>query len=350
MDFLEDYLDENHLTKANILKYIDDYDIYSKYINAELELYTKYSSPLRVGDEDPSFSLYYSKYNKEVIMFKDQSTGNFGDAFKFVQYLMGKNGGLEPLKNVLLQIDSDFKLELGSHTETRGDFIPQITTSKPLKREPVKLQITGRKKESQKYMDYWDNLEIPLKIRSRFYCTDVEVIHFIKENEPQISVSVRSMCVSYEIATFYKTYQPFEDRKYKFRNDYPTGWVEGAIQLKYEKNFCIITKSTKEIMFLEAHFGWEAVAGTSENSMISDYYMQTTLKVKYKRVFVWLDNDEAGRKAQQRYLDKYDWIEPIVFGEFLEDSDPTDLFSRMKTQGDKESALAYLKQLITSKL
>ena len=104
MDFLEDYLDENHLTKANILKYIDDYDIYSKYINAELELYTKYSSPLRVGDEDPSFSLYYSKYNKEVIMFKDQSTGNFGDAFKFVQYLMGKNGGLEPLKNVLLQI------------------------------------------------------------------------------------------------------------------------------------------------------------------------------------------------------------------------------------------------------
>ena len=103
-------------------------------------------------------------------------------------------------------------------------------------------------------------------------------------------------------------------------------------------------------MFLLAHFGWESVAGTSENTPVSDYYMRTTLKVKYKRVFVWLDNDKAGRVAQARYLEKYDWLEPIVFDSFLKDSDPTDLYSRMKRQGNEQAALDYLKQLITTKL
>ena len=348
MDYLEEYLNENLLTKANVLKYIDEYDIYSKYIGSELELYTKYSSPLRTGDDDPSFSIYYSKYNKDTIMFKDQSTGNSGDVFKFMRHLMGEGDSLAHIKTVLLQINSDFNLELGEDTETRGEFIPQLIETRPLRRDPTTIEVTAHSEETEEYLNYWEFLEIPKKVRDKYYCSNVAVIHFI--NEVHLSVPARSMCVSYEIAGFYKTYQPFEDRKYKFRNNFPPGWVEGALQLSYKSNFCIITKSSKEIMFLYAHFGWEAVAGTSENSMISDYYMRTTLHEKYERVFIWLDNDDAGRVAQQRYLDKYEWLEPIVFGDFLEDSDPTDLFSRMKRQGDKEAALAYLRHLIERKL
>jgi hypothetical protein len=346
MDFLEEYLDENLLTKANVLKYIDDFSVYSKYIGSELELYTKYSSPLRLGDDDPSFSLYYSKYNKDVIMFKDQSTGKAGDVFKFMRWLMGGGESLIDIRTVLLQINSDF--QLGLNNEDKGEFIPQLIKARPLAREPVEIRVTGRPAASNKYLEYWEFLEIPLEVRRMFLFTDVSVIHFI--TDVHISVSVRSMCTSYEIAGYYKTYQPFEDRKYKFRNNYPNGWVEGALQLTYTHDFCIITKSTKEIAFLYSHFGWESVAGTSENSPISEYYMNNTLRTKYKRIFVWLDNDQAGRVAQQRYLDAYDWLEPIVFDEFLPDTDPTDLFTRMKKQGDKDAALAYLKQLITSKL
>lgn len=348
MDFLEEYLDENLLTKANVLELVDPFSIYSFYIGAELELYTKYSSPLRKGDDDPSFSLYFSRYNSEVLMFKDNATGLNGDIFKFLRYLLGGGEQLVHLKEALLQINSDFKLELGSASQDRGEFIPHLIATTPLKREPVTIEVTGRPEISKEYLNYWEFLEISERTLRRFHCTDVQVIHFI--TDVHISVAVRSMCVSYEIAGFYKTYQPFEERKYKFRNNYPTGFVEGAIQLKYEKDFCIITKSTKEIMFLEEHFGWESIAGTSENTPISEYFMNDVLRPKYKRVFIWLDNDEAGRVAQQRYLDKYDWLEPIVFGEFLDDTDPTDLFTRMKKQGDKEAALAYIKQLITKKL
>jgi len=346
MDFLEDYVDKNLLSKANILKYVDDYSIYSRYIGSELELYTKYSSPLRDGDNDPSFSLYYSKYNKDIIMFKDNATGKHGDVFKFLRYLMGGGEELIHLRLALLQINSDF--QLGLNNEEKGEFIPHLVKSKPLAKDPVKIEITGRPEESEEYLNYWNNLEISLRTRRKYYCTDVQVVHYI--NDVHISINVRSMATSYEIVGYYKVYQPFENRKYKFRNNYPTGFVEGAIQLQFKKDFCIITKSTKEIMFLDEHFGWECVAGTSENSMINKYFMDNTLKLKYKYVFIWLDNDNAGRVAQQRYLDEYPWLIPIVFDDFLDDSDPTDLFSRLKEEGKRDKALEYLKYLVNNKL
>jgi len=346
MDLLEEYIDKNLLSKNNILKYVDDFSVYSKYIGTELELYTKYSSPLRSGDDDPSFSLYYSKYNREVIMFKDNATGKHGDVFKFLRYLMGGGEQLVPLKIVLLQINSDF--QLGLNNEERGEFIPHLVKHKPLYKAPVKIEVTSRSTESQEYLDYWNWLEIPLKTRRKYYCKDIHVVHYI--TDVQMSINVRSLAVSYEIVGHYKIYQPFEERKYKFRNNYPTGFVEGAIQLPFKQDFAVITKSTKEIMFLDAHFGWECVAGTSENSMVNAYFMENTMKKKYKQVFIWLDNDKAGRVAQQRYLEMYPWLIPIKFGEFLDDSDPTDLFSRMKKEGKQQIALDYLKQLIISKL
>jgi hypothetical protein len=346
MDFLEDYVDKNLLSKANVLKYVDDYSLFSKYIGSELELYTKYSSPLREGDDDPSFSLYYSKYNKEVIMFKDNATGKHGDVFKFLRYLMGGGEELVHLRLALLQINSDF--QLGLNNEERGEFVPQLIKTRPLARAPVKIEVTSHQSETQQYLDYWNNLEISKRTRNKYFCKDVKVVHYI--TDIHLDIAVRSMAVSYEIIGFYKVYQPFEHRKYKFRNNYPSGFVEGAIQLQFESDFAIITKSTKEIMFLDEHFGWECVAGTSENSMVNAYFMENTLKVKYKRVFIWLDNDEAGRVAQQRYLDMYPWLEPIIFDEFLKDSDPTDLFSRLKNEGKRTEALAYLKHLIEGKL
>jgi len=346
MDLLEDYVDKNLLSKANILKYVDDFSIYSKYIGSELELYTKYSSPLREGDNDPSFSLYYSKYNKEVIMFKDNATGKHGDVFKFIRYLMGGGEEMVHLRIVLLQINSDF--QLGLNNEERGEFIPHLVKSKPLYKAPVKIEVTGHQSETEEYLKYWEELEIPLAIRRKYYCKDVKVVHYI--TDVHMSINVRSLAISYEIVGHYKVYQPFEARKYKFRNNYPAGFVEGAIQLQFKKDFCIITKSTKEIMFLDAHFDWESVAGTSENSMVNAYFMENTLHKRYKKVFIWLDNDEAGRVAQARYLEQYPWLIPVSFDSFLEDSDPTDLFKRLKEEGKREVALDYLEQLITTKL
>jgi hypothetical protein len=339
MDILEEYVEDNILSKANVLKYVDDFSIYSFYIGEELELYTKYSSPLREGDDDPSFSLYYSKYEraKDKIWFKDQSQGIHGDVFKFLQQFLNL-----PLKTVLLQINSDFCL--GLNDIEMGEFKPYVIKRPPIRKSPTKIEVTGHLEETKVYLDYWNFLEVSKRTRDRFYFKDVHVIHYI--NEVHISIVAKELTISYEILGHYKIYQPFGDRKFKFRNDYLDIYVEGALQLEFKSDFAIITKSTKECAFLWEHFQWECVAGKSETTMINEFFMNNVLKKKYKRVYIWLDNDAAGREAQAKYLDLYPWLIPIVFDSYVKDSDPTDLFTRAKKQGIKDQALAYLKQLI----
>lgn len=340
MDLLEQFVENNQLSPKSVLKYIDEYSIYSFYIGAELELNTKYSSPLRHGDEDPSFSMYYSKYN-DKLMFKDQSTGQFGDVFNFVRRMIGGANTPCAQRTALLQINSDFGL--GFNDLDTGDFKPQLIKAPPVRKEPITIKITTGE-DKKNFLDYWDFLEIDENTRNRFYCRNPHVVHYI--GTEHITIVPKTLTISYEILGTYKIYHPFEDKKFKFRNNYTTGYVEGALQLTFEHNFCIITKSMKEIMFLYQHFQWECVAGPSENSYISDYFMTNILKTKYKRVYIWLDKDEAGINAQKRYTDLYPWLIPVEFDESIEQKDPTDFFSVGKRLGQQDKVLAYLKQLI----
>jgi hypothetical protein len=341
MDLLAEYVDDNLLSKANVLKYIDDFSIYSFYIGAELELYTKYSSPLRLGDQDPSFSLYYSKYKPDKIWFKDGATGVNGDVFTFLEYLLEVN-----MKSILLQINSDFGL--GLNDEEMGTFKPHLIKTTPIRKEPTKIEITTHSEETDPYLKYWSDLEVSKATRDKFYARDVKVIHYI--NEVHITIDAKVLTISYEILGHYKIYQPFAERKFKFRNNYLDIYVEGALQLEFKSDFCIITKSTKECMFMWEHFKWEAVAGKSETTPVNPFFMTNVLQKRYKKVFIWLDNDEAGIRAQAQYMEKYPWLIPIVFNDYIEESDPTDLFLNAKAKGVREVALRYIKQLITTHL
>jgi len=345
-DILQSYVDKNALSKKAILRYVDDYSIYSKYIGEELELYTKYSSPLRKGDDDPSFSIYYSKYREDKILFKDQSTGKYGDVFDFVQELM-ENGELPPMKTVLLQINSDFGL--GLTDEEVKDFKPKLLKKAPPKKSPTKIEITAHPIPTKEYVDYWNFLEVSSATLQRYYTRNVRVIHY-KHDDSHITIVPKDLTISYEILGHYKTYQPFGDRKYKFRNDYLDTYVEGAIQLPFKKDFAIITKSTKECIFFWEHFKWECIAGKSENTPINPYFMKEVLHKQYKRVFIWLDPDKAGAAAQSRYIEQYPWLEPIVFHDSIKEKDPTDLFTQAKRRGQRDLALKYLENLITHKL
>jgi hypothetical protein len=341
MDILREYVDENLLSKTNILKYVDDYSIYSFYIGSELELYTKYSSPLRIGDQDPSFSLYYSKYRPDKIWFKDGATGVNGDVFKFLEKFLNVS-----TKTVLLQINSDFGL--GLNHEDMGVFQPHLIKSTPVRKEPTKIQITSHTEETDAFLEYWGLLEIGKETRDKFYCKDVQVIHYI--NEVHLTIDAKTLTISYEILGHYKIYQPYAERKFKFRNNYLDIYVEGALQLEFKSSFCVITKSTKECMFMWEHFRWEAVAGKSETTPINPFFMTNVLQKRYKKVFIWLDNDSAGKVAQAKYLEEYPWLIPIEFNDYIQESDPTDLFLNAKANGNRDIALRYLKQLLEHKL
>lgn len=342
MDALQEYVNDNLISRENVLKYIDDYSIYSYYIGTELEMRTKYSSPLRLGDDDPSFSLFHSDKYEGKIFFKDQSTGKSGDVFIFLRNLIG-NGILATTREVLLQVNSDFKL--GLEGKDVGEFKPHLIKVAPVRKLPTRIRITAHIEPTEAFKTYWnDELEISNRTLKKFYVQDVRVIHYITEYDKP--VVPRTLTISYEILGHYKTYQPFEDKEFKFRNDYLDIYVEGALQLDFKRNFCIITKSTKECIFFYEHFGWECVAGKSENIPINPYFMNSVLKKRYKKVFIWLDSDEAGIAAQNKYVETYPWLIPITFADYIEQKDATDFFLAGKEAGKKDLALHYLKKLI----
>ena len=339
MDILEDYVSENELSQENILKYIDAYSLYSYYIGVELELGTKYSSPLRPGDDDPSFALYFSQKNRDVLMFKDHGNGLSGNVFMFIKRFLGVSYRL-----TYCQINSDFGLGLDG--KEMGDFVPATYKRVPVIKEPTVIRITSQP-YTKAFKQYWKSLDITKPTLELYYARDTAVIHYNTATTKK-QIAPKGLCISYEIYGLYKIYQPFSPR-FKFSNNYKVGHVEGAIQLRWNLPFVIISKSTKECMFYREHFNWDSCAGTSENSPISDYFMKRLLE-SYPIVFIWLDNDAPGIRAQARYLDKYPTLIPIIMDQRLHAKDPTDLYALSKLDNKHEKALAYIRSLINNKL
>ena len=72
-----------------LLKLVDDYEIYSTLIGEEMELGEVINSPIRSSDECPSFAIFVptkvSWVRPDELWFKDLADGRGGNVFKFVQ-------------------------------------------------------------------------------------------------------------------------------------------------------------------------------------------------------------------------------------------------------------------------
>lgn len=337
MDAVSRLVQEHRLDIPNIQELIDDYSIYSFYIGAELELHTLYSSPLRLGDDSPSFNLFISKYKKDLIMFKDLGTGQYGGVFKFVMSFLGLD-----LRATLQQINSDF--ELGLDGKVKGDFKAKIVKSVKLVRHETTIRITSRE-YSKKFFTYWAQYDISLGVLKRYFTKEVSVIHY-ENSDYKVTIVPKSLTMSYEIAGKYKLYAPTGERKYKFRNNFGIGFVEGLLQFGFKKDFALITKAMKEVMFFREHLDIDACAGTSENTMISEHVMNTHLKGKFKRVYIMLDSDAPGIKAQQKYLDLYPWLIPLTVPDLYNQKDITDIYTEAKKIGGEKGIIKLLKEMI----
>jgi hypothetical protein len=338
MDEYERYVKENELSIDNILKYTDDYSIFSYYIGVELEIGVKYSSPLREGDNDPSFALYFSKKYADTIMFKDHALGLYGSCFHFVSTIFDIT-----FTQALAKINDDFGLGLNGSKPPKNAKKVIFKKSRPVK-ENVQIRITS-KSYSKDFLTFFSLFGISESTLKYYNVYNVHLIHFVKSKYTSI-VYPKELTIAYLINMEYKIYAPYADRYFKFRNNFPYGYVEGAFQLQFKLDFVIITKSTKECMFFYEHFGWESVAATSESVMVSNYFINEILRKNYKQIFVWLDNDKAGIRGTEKYIEEYPDFVPI-YATDLSHKDPTDTYMH---SNDKSYALNKIKTHINEKL
>jgi len=338
MCVLSDYIEENCLSVTKIRKYVDDYSVISHYIGEELELRRVYPSPLRTSDEHHSFSIYEAKDGN--IVFKDHGRNIKGNVYKFVRYLLSEDkANLIPFNEVLHQINLDFDLGLGGTPKT---FQPRAKRLETIKRpnSPVKIEIVS-KMYTKPFLDFFSLFGISA---TTLHSYNVYNVREYRIN--QFSNFPKTLCIAYKIGKYYKIYKPFEDKNEKFRTDFPQNYVEGFIQLKYHKDFVIITKSLKEVMFFREHFDWDTVAGKSENTMIPKFIMESLFS-RYKTVYIWLDRDNGGKDALESYMIKYPKLVPINYDSSIIEKDPTDRYKYLKILHKEDDALQEIKKLIT---
>ena len=114
----------------------------------------------------------------------------------------------------------------------------------------------------------------------------------------------------------------------KFRGQNNGDILEGYEQLPDEWEHLIITKSTKDIMTLR-RIGVVSCSPTSENSFRTLLSKKDELNERFKRKFIFFDNDTPGIKASRLIHEATGWESfclPINMGK-----DPNELVSKDKS-------------------
>ena len=326
------------LEQETILERVDAYSIYSFYIGKELELGTAYNSPLRDDDGIPSFAMYLYK---EKIFFKDHALGMSGTVFKFVRELFRYSTEIDALSRI--NVDFELKLEGGNPNITKLGSKPKLCNGYKVKATLKAIKVHSKPGICKNFADFYLKYGITADITEYYNATAIDVIQYIYEKSV-ITLYPDELTIAYRIYDKYKIYTPSGDKGKKFLNNYPINYVEGYLQLKYKNNFLVITKALKEIMFFRSHFDWDSVAGKSENTMIKRHIM-VKLVQRYKYIFIWLDNDVAGQRAQLNYLKEYPFLIPIYY-----DVQRKDVTDEYVAREEKVQVLTEIKQLIYGRM
>lgn len=283
MEDFEDLLNRYVLCDAAILERVDEYTLYCKYLGFEPMLKTKYSSFIRTGDPDPSFSMFDSNKAGREYFWKDNGIGEAGDIFKLIRMMFGLNSTADAYR----KIDHDF--QLGFNTEGPPPENKIILNSLKDRKPETRIRIQS-KPFTVKDLTYWASFGITLPTLERYKVKSLRYFWMSDFQEfPQVP---KNLSFAYEVLKKYKIYQPLMP-SYKFRNDFHEQCLEGFAQLTYQSDTLIITKSNKDIMTLR-ELGYEAVSPRSENTPVPEPYMRHFAQ-KYPKRYVLFDNDMKHR-------------------------------------------------------
>lgn len=326
---------DNILDERAILERVDAYSIYCYYIEFEPELGKPISSPIRTDDDNPSFALF--EYNNKIF-FKDHAIGESGTVFKFIKLLYNYKTLLEAYS----KINIDFELDLKGGIKLPKNNKKATIVNSFKRNSFVGIKIHSKKQNSQEYLDFWKLLDVQKPVLEMYHVTepDTIVMQYLERQKPFYP---KELTIAYRIKYEYQIYFPFKLKGKKFINNYSGECVLGYKQLNYKNKFLVITKANKEILFFRQHFGWDSISGKSETTLVPKNVMIEMLQV-FKTIFIWLDNDVAGQKAQNKYLALYPFLIPVYHD--VPQKDPTDFYVYAT---DKQKALKEIKTLINER-
>jgi hypothetical protein len=301
---------KENLTTDNILLRISEYDIFKAYCKNFIKIGIHFNSELRI---DPNPSAIISFFNGKL-WYKD-----FGESEKpadCFSYVMRKYS-ITFLESLGV-INNDFNLGLRALNTPVPSLnligLPDIhIISKLSEKEDTIIEVDERK-----WLDvdlkYWKTkyyLNIP-----RLEYFDIKPIRKVYINNKEISVDLNTYAFLVDLdhgVRRYKIYSPYR-KKNKWVSNCKAEHYQGFNQLPWTHKNLVITKSLKDVGVLSL-FKLPAIGPQSESQVVS-YKMMEGLKKRFDNIYLFFDNDVAGRKGSLRNKEEHNLPEIFIPNEF----------------------------------
>lgn len=282
-------------SSEDILERVDEYTLYCSYLGYDPLIGAKYQSPLRSSmdstfDTSPSFGIYERKYGKRSneFMWKDQGLGIHGDIFDLIKILCQ----LPSRRAALMQVLVDIGIAKGTSS------VPIIDMARKKYLGYSNISITSKTYSSQE-ANYWNRINVTPGLLS-MYNTKALKMYWLYEDQAYPRYP-KGIGFAYQIWDKYQLYFPWEKKENKFRTDWNDLCVPGFLQLQYNSELLIITKSMKDVICLRS-FRYEAISPRGESILLLPECI-AMMKRKYKRILVLFDNDMK-HKGDEYEFDK----------------------------------------------
>lgn len=343
-------LNKTYLTKEKLFKYIEDYDVFAKYINQEIIVGKNIHSPFRT-ELRPSFGFFLGENNE--LCFHDFTLRLKGDCIKFVEILFNLTY-YEALSKIAIDfgMKDDFyvkNLEPLKISLNTANLPINLNTSKEKALSKVIYKFSlGKKRRDWEPHDiiYWSDFGISLKTLKKY---NVEPISHILFNNNPIKAEKYAYCfieIKDGIET-YKIYQPFS-KDYKWLSTHNESVWQGWNQLPKEAQHevLIITKSLKDVMSIDENTPYHAVALQCENVLPKKHVVEE-LQKRFYNIFILYDNDydkeQNWGQIFSKALEEETGIESIKIDEEYKSKDFSDL---IKNKGVKKATDILENELI----
>jgi len=276
------------------VKDIPSYWVFQHYLNVDEKLTgqdLKIRSIWNLSEKTPSMCIYVDK-SKQCYMFKDFSTGKYGNKINLLQELFSLN-----YSNAVEKMIKEYNHFIKTNGKDEINFKPEVKWEMGLVKTRQWTEEDGK---------YWLKYRIGTTLLNKYKVIPIDYYNMIKQTDENLikrKIQSTYMYGYYNNAEeLYKIYQPY-NKKHKFHKVF--SHTQGLDQLNYDKPYLVITSSLKDLMCLDG-FGYniEVIAPDSENTMIKPYIIEN-LKNKYDKVITFFDNDKAGNNAVSKYKDLY---------------------------------------------
>ena len=326
-DFSKIQSEDSYITKDFVLSRLSDQQIIEYYLNIKLAYSNLISSPFR-EDKNPSFGI---KYNGSKFTAKDFSTRETFDCFAIVQKLYGCS-----FQEALRIISNDFNLIKSSKIElTEIDTLPRNRSITKNKKNVITIEEQPFTKVDLEYWSLYGIDEDTIKLFNVKSCKYV----WLNGSLCRIYNS-KNPVYAYQFNKDYKIYCPLtNNKKTKWLFSGNQNDIEGYNQFitnvfmpemfNYEKSCLdtiVITKSLKDVMCLYK-LGYQAISLQGEtNPLTTELYFKLKRR-GIKNIYVFLDNDNAGKQSTSKMVDCFTALKPIFVPEEYGAKDISDYIS-----------------------